>query len=98
MKILAIIPARGGSKGVPNKNIYPILGKPLIHYTIESALESKNVSKIIISSDADKILNTCKKFNIELHKRDEQLASDTSPIIDTVISILDNCKRQNLFF
>ena len=55
MRVLGLIPARGGSKGVPNKNIYPVLGKPLIHYTIESALESDRISDIVISSDSDKI-------------------------------------------
>ncbi len=98
MEVLAIIPARGGSKGVPDKNIYPILGKPLIHYTVESALESKNLSKIIVSSDADKILNSCEKFNVQFHKRGEGLASDKSPIIDTVVSILDDYEKQNVTF
>ena len=96
MKILAIIPARGGSKGVPNKNVFPIIGKPLIHYTIESALESEKISKIVVSSDSDNLLNVCKKFDIDLHKRKDDLASDVSPIVDTISEILEQYKDDKI--
>ena len=68
-RTLAIIPARGGSKGIPNKNILKIGNKPLIHYTINRALESKLTSKIIVSSDSKEILDCCRDYKgIELNE------------------------------
>jgi len=98
MRVLGIIPARGGSKGVPNKNIYPILGKPLVHYTIDSALNSKKLDKVVLSSDSDKILDACAAFNIAFHKRENKLATDVSPVIKTVMNILNRFEQDNIFF
>lgn len=90
MRIGALIPARGGSKGVPGKNKKIIDGKPLISYSIEAAIESQAFQKIIVSSDEDAILDIAKQYKeVVLHKRDAGLASDTSPIIDTVIQIAE---------
>lgn len=89
MKILGLITARGGSKGVPGKNIKPLCGKPLIQYTIESAINSKLLTKICLSSDDDEIINFCKKFNISVpFKRPKGIASDNSKSIDVVIHAL----------
>ena len=62
MKILGIIPARGGSKGIKNKNIYPINGKPLIYYSIEKLISSKIFSQLVLTTDSEKIINKCNKF------------------------------------
>lgn len=89
MKVLALIPARGGSKGVPNKNKAQIAGKPLIQYSIEAALESKHISDTWISSDDQDILELGQKYpTISLHRRSSELASDDSPITDTIKAIL----------
>jgi len=61
MRVLAIIPARGGSKGIPGKNIKKINGKPLLYYTIKAALNSKFISKTIVSTDDIKISKVAKK-------------------------------------
>jgi CMP-N,N'-diacetyllegionaminic acid synthase len=94
MKTIAIIPARAGSKGIPGKNIYPILGKPLISYSIESALESKKLSSIIVSSDDKKVQSIVQGYKgyrrILFHDRPKYLADDKSKIIDTVIEVLNN--------
>lgn len=88
MKTIALIPARGGSKGVPGKNIYPILGKPLIQYSIEVALESISINEVWVSSDSEEILQVAKQFNtVKIHKRDSSLATDTSSISDTIAEI-----------
>src|SRR3990167_2188186 len=58
MHILAIIPARGGSRGIPKKNIVPLLGKPLIVWSIEAALGSKHIDRVVVSSDDKQILRT----------------------------------------
>jgi len=86
--ILAIIPARGGSKGLPKKNLYPVNGKPLIVYTIEAALKSKSITKTIVSSDDAKTLELSKNHGAEIVKRQAKYASDEasseSVILDTL--------------
>ena len=61
MEILAIIPARGGSKSIPKKNIYPLLGKPMIAYSIESAKAAKHITRTIVSTDDAEIASVEKK-------------------------------------
>lgn len=96
MHTIAIIPARGGSKGVPGKNIKTILGKPLILYTIETALQSNLLSEIWISSDDEKILQIAGSGErVRLHHRNAVLAQDHSPITDTVLAIIGHYKATN---
>ena len=83
--MLAIIPARGGSKGLPGKNIRELNGKPLIAYTIEAALKSKKITKIIISTDDEEIAKVCKKYVDIPFMRPVELAQDDSLIVDTYI-------------
>jgi CMP-N,N'-diacetyllegionaminic acid synthase len=84
-KILCTICARGGSKGVKNKNIKPVNGKPLIAYTIEQAKQSKLFDHIVISTDSDDIANISKEYGAEVFfKRDEQMASDTAGKLDVI--------------
>lgn len=92
MKIISIIPARGGSKGLPKKNILEFAGKPLIAWTIESSLKSKYISKTIVSSDCDEILNISSKYGSEILKRPDELARDTTPTEPVVEHILQNIK------
>ena len=79
-KILAFIPARGGSKGIPNKNIKLFNGKPLIEWTINSALKSKFVNKIIVSSDSKKILTLSKKLGADIVLRPKNISGDYANI------------------
>jgi len=66
MKILALIPARSGSKRVPNKNIRRLAGKPLIVYTIEAALKSKRINRVIVSTDSQQIASIAKEHGAEI--------------------------------
>lgn len=77
-KVLAIIPARGGSKGLPKKNITDLAEKPLIAWTIEASLDSKYITKTIVSSDSDEILEVAKNYGSDILKRPDELATDTS--------------------
>lgn len=89
MKIIAIIPARGGSKGVPGKNKKFVDGKPLISYSIDAALQSKLLSQIWVSSDDKEVLQLAGNFpGIQLHEREEIIAGDNSPVSDTVHAII----------
>jgi CMP-N-acetylneuraminic acid synthetase len=89
INVTAIIPARGGSKGVPNKNKKVIGGKPLIAYTIEAALNSNFLGKIVVSSDDPEIIDIAKQYKgVAVHQREESMASDTSPVGETVYAII----------
>ena len=84
MNILAIIPARGGSKGIPRKNLRLLNGKPLIYYSIKNALNSKYITDVYVSSDDDEILTLAKKFGAKIYKREINLADDKTTL-DPVI-------------
>jgi CMP-N,N'-diacetyllegionaminic acid synthase len=77
--ILAIIPARGGSKGLPRKNIRRINGKPLIYYTIKEAQESKFLDRIVVSTDDQEIARVAISFGVEVITRPAELAMDDTP-------------------
>lgn len=81
--ILALIPARGGSKGVPRKNILPIAGKPLIAYSIEQALASKLINRVVVSTDDAEIAAVAREWGAEVpFMRPAWFAQDASPDID----------------
>ena len=81
MNVVCIIPARGGSKGVPKKNIKKINGKPLLGYVIESALKSKIFSHVVVSTEDNEIAKIAKKFGADVpFKRPKSLASDYAPM------------------
>lgn len=85
---LAIIPARGGSKGLPNKNILLCNGKPLIEWTILAALEA-NPEKIVVTSDSDSILDIARKYKeVILDKRPYELAKDDTSSEDVIKYVL----------
>ena len=88
--MLAIIPARGGSKGVPKKNIRMLGGKPLIHWTIKAAQETKSIDRIILSTDDQEIAELCRETGVEIpFMRPKELASDSSLAIDNYIYTMD---------
>ena len=85
-KILAIIPARGGSKGVPGKNIRVVAGKPLIAWTVEAALNASGVDRVIVTTDDPKIAGIAKAYRAETpFLRPEALARDDTPSIEAVL-------------
>lgn len=97
MSNIAIIPARGGSKRLPGKNIKELCGRPLIMYSVESALESGKYDEIIVTSDSDEILACCEGVAdiVRTHKRPTYLASDTSTVLSTVESIFEEEKDKH---
>jgi len=87
--ILGLIPARGGSKGLPRKNIKPLLGKPLIAWTIEQALASKYLDRVIVSTDDKEIAEISKKYGAEVpFIRPKELARDDSTTSDVILHVL----------
>lgn len=92
-KILALIPARGGSKGIPRKNIKKLAGKPLINWTIEAALESKYIDKLIVSSDDQEIIDVAKSAGCDApFVRPASLATDSTPSMDVIMHGLEQMK------
>lgn len=99
MRVLGIIPARGGSKGVPRKNIKLLCGKPLLAYTAESALRSKLLSKVVLSTDDNEIAEIGKSLGLEVpFLRPAELAEDTVPTFDVVIHAVSHLGSQGEFY
>ncbi|OCA87866.1 hypothetical protein A8F94_08490 [Bacillus sp. FJAT-27225] len=88
-KVIAIIPARGGSKGIPYKNIKNLNGKPLIAWTIDTAKAMPEIDRTIVSTDDEKIAAVAKQYGGEVFMRPSHIAQDTSPMMDTVLNIRD---------
>ena len=99
MRILGLITARGGSKGVPKKNIKLLNGKPLLAYTIEAAKKSKFITEIVLSSDDDGIIQTATNLGLNVpFKRPSELAQDTTSSIDVVAHALQFFESKGVFF
>ncbi|MDD2487723.1 MAG: acylneuraminate cytidylyltransferase family protein [Candidatus Gracilibacteria bacterium] len=86
---IAIIPARGGSKGIPQKNIVNLNGKPLIVYTIEAAIESRCFDKICVATDSLEIINIASEYDIDIVKLPGNLTKDDSKMIDAVLFVIE---------
>lgn len=86
-EILIVIPARGGSKRLPRKNVLPLAGKPLICWTIEAAIKAKLNALILVSSDDDEILSITREYEADgvmAYKRPDELATDTASTVDVI--------------
>lgn len=99
MKILVIIPARGGSKGIPHKNIKPLNGKPLIHYTIDEAREIVNDEDICVSTDDPEIIKCVEDYGLKVpFVRPEELATDTAGTYEVLLHALNFYEEQGLHY
>src|SRR6185436_3697400 len=96
--VLAILPARGGSKGLPRKNVRLIAGKPLIAYSIEAARSSPLVSRVIVSTDDDEIADVSKRYGADVpFRRPAELAVDiapTEPVLQHALAYVEETERQ----
>jgi len=93
-KIIAFIPARGGSKGIPNKNIKKFCGKPLISHSIKYALNCNLIDDVVVSSDSNKIIDIAKNEGAITIKRPSALATDTSTTEISISHYLQNIKEK----
>lgn len=95
MKILGLIPARGGSKGIPKKNIRVLGDKPLIQYAIESVNQSSSIDHLIVSTDNEEIANVAKSLDVDVpFLRPDFLANDTAPTLPTILHALDFFEKE----
>ena len=93
--VLALIPARGGSKGLPRKNLLSAGGKPLIAWSIEAAKQSKYVDRVVLSSDDDEIISVAKKFGCDVpFVRPPELANDYASSYDVCVHALETLEEE----
>lgn len=96
--VLCIIPARGGSKGLPGKNIKKLMGKPLIAYSIEQAMASRLIDRVIVSTEDREIARIAKQYGAEVpFVRPKKLATDKSAIIDVLLHAMDFMENRKEF-
>lgn len=95
MTVLAYIPARGGSKRIPNKNIRDFCGKPLIAYSIEQARAVSFIDRVIVDTDSPEIAEVAKKYGAEVpYLRPPELANDNARVIDALLHLLGHLKKE----
>ena len=93
--MIAIIPARGGSKGLPRKNIRELNGKPLIAYAIDCASKARHIDRVIVSTDDPEIADVARQYGAEIpFLRPDYLASDTAQAVDNYIYTVDRLSRE----
>lgn len=99
MNILIIIPARGGSKGIPGKNVKPLNGKPLIYYTIDAARCIADDAHICVSTDDDYIIEVVENYGLQVpFKRPEYLATDTASTYDVLLHAINYYEQKGEIF
>lgn len=99
MKNLAIITARGGSKRIPHKNIRDFCGKPIIAYSIETALKSKIFDEVMVSTDDEEIKKISIKYGAKVpFMRSEQTSNDYAATHEVLLEVLDEYKKRNIYF
>ena len=99
MKTIAIIPARGGSKRIPKKNIKPFLGKPIIAYSIEAAFSSNLFDEVMVSTDSEEVAEITKRYGASVpFMRSEKTADDYSVLADVIVEVINNYKAIGKFF
>lgn len=98
-KILAVIPARGGSKGLPGKNIKQLIDKPLVAWSIEQGLKSKYVTEVIVSTDSEEIAAIAKKYGARVpFMRPSFLAEDNSSTADVLIHLVNELEKSGEYY
>lgn len=99
VKYLVVVPARGGSKGIPGKNIYPLCGKPLLCYTLEALSQCKTPLTIAVSTDSARIRDVASMFpNVEIIDRPAELSGDTASTEAALLHALDYMEGQGVRF
>ena len=96
-KKVAVIPARGGSTRLQNKNIYPLRGKPLIRWITESVIQSNCFDQVIISTDSDKIFDTVSDLDVRRHHRHEHHATEKATVLNAMISMMSEIEKFDIF-
>ena len=94
---LAVIPARGGSKRLKDKNFYPLNGKPLISYAIEAVLGSASFDKVMVSTDSPEIAKIAEQYGIEVYERPSKYATDKMTVLEALIAMMEDVPKHDTF-
>ncbi len=97
MKTIAVIPARGGSKGIPEKNIKEVFGKPLIAYSIEAALQAELVDRVIVSTDDQSIAEIASQYGAEVVQRPVDIAGDLASSESALLHVLETLQHKEQY-
>src|SRR5258705_8288939 len=92
--VLAVIPARGGSKGIPRKNVLPLCGRPLIAWTIKAAQRARSVNRILVSTDDREVADVSRQFGAEVMKRPAAISGDRSSSEAALLHVLDSLRKR----
>jgi CMP-N,N'-diacetyllegionaminic acid synthase len=84
LRVIALTPARGGSKAVPYKNLHPLGGKPLLAWPVQCALQTPEIDRVLVSTDDDRIAAAATELGAEVYRRPDHLATDTALVADTI--------------
>ena len=90
--VLAIIPARGGSKGIPRKNVRPLLGRPLLAHSIEHARQAPSVTRVVVSTDDAEIAAVARRFGAEVVDRPAEISGDAASSESALLHVLDHLR------
>jgi N-acylneuraminate cytidylyltransferase len=96
-RCVAIIPARGGSKGIPRKNLIDLGGKPLIAHTIEHAHSAPSIQRVIVSTDDDEIARVAAMYGAEVIRRPSQISGDTARSEEAIVHVLEELSRRDQY-
>lgn len=94
MTVVAIIPARGGSKGIPRKNLRPLAGKPMIYYSIRACLDSNTIKETVVTTDDDEIALIARRFGAKVLMRDSRLADDLSTLDIVIVDAIEQLENK----
>src|ERR687886_2885180 len=96
VRILGLIPARGGSKGIPRKNLAPLCGRPLLAWTVGAACVARSLDRVVVSTDSDEIAATARELGADVLERPAELARDGTPMRDVVLHARDELGRPEI--
>ena len=94
---IAVVPARGGSTRLPNKNIYPLQGKPLIRWITEAIIKSDSFDKVLISTDSDEIFAAVSDLSVERHYRPQQHATTKATALNAMLNLMETHEKYDIF-
>src|ERR671933_1130136 len=93
VRTLGLIPARGGSKGIPGKNLAPVCGRPLVAWTIGAACAARSLDRVVVSTDSEEIATTARELGADVLERPAELARDETPMREVVLHALEQLGR-----
>src|SRR5919206_1460637 len=96
VRVLGLIPARGGSKGIPGKNLAPVCERPLIAWTIGAACSASRLDRVVVSTDSDEIAAIARELGADVLARPAELARDETPMRDVLLHALDELGRPEI--